>query len=234
MITFDVDEQAPYDEATTCAQAAAIVSNLHSDAQVLDLGCGIGRVAVHFPSEMRIDGVDRCSDSLTEYAKSTKATTHQLDLVEDCQLLPRGPFDAVIMLGNTLMEVIDPVAGLRLFKEIAQRLRADGVFVIDDFPVSGWREVAAGNWRDGIDDSGSMQMVWGHGEPIFTLRRGSAVNPENWSIGGEERKFRLWSMGELRLMGSLVGLGAPLHQEEGAVVVMKRKETELGETNLPG
>lgn len=232
MIIFDANEQAPYDEATSRSQAAAILSKLEDGSRVLDLGCGIGRVASQFPEPIHLEGVDKSSELLAEYSQKTKATTHMLDLKVDSDRLPKGPFDAVIMLGNTLMEFVDPLATLHLFKEISQRLKEGGSFIIDDFPLTGWREVAVGNWCDGIDETGTMQMVWAEGEPIFALRRDKDVQPENWSVDPNERKFRLWSMGELRLLGGLTGLGEPKHDEEGAVVAMKRGESMLEETDL--
>ena len=232
MITFNTNDQAPYDEETSRAQATAILSKLKDDSRVLDLGCGIGRVASHFPDVIHLEGVDKSSDLLAEYAQETNATTHMLDLAVESDQLPKGPFDSVIMLGNTLMEFVDPIGTLHLFKQIAQRLKEGGSFVIDDFPITGWREVAAGNWCDGVDETGTMQMVWEEGEPIFALRRDKDVQPENWSVDPDERKFRLWSMGELRLLGGLTGLKEPKHDEEGAVVAMKRGESMLEETDL--
>ena len=194
-MSFDADDQSPYDEKTTRAQAEEIAAALPIDARILDLGCGTGRVARHLPGDMRLEGVDRNSDVLKEYARHTNGDTHQLDLVGGGDNLPNGPFDAVIMLGNTLMEIADPVSGFRLFQEISRRLSPEGMFVIDDFPITGWHEVAIGHWRDGIDEAGEMQMVWEDGNPVFTLRRGSAVDPDNWVIAQEERRYRLWSLG---------------------------------------
>lgn len=232
MIIFDTNEQVPYDEVTSRSQATAILSNLKDGSRVLDLGCGIGRVAKFFPDTIHLEGVDKSSELLAEYGQETNATTHMLDLEIESDRLPKGPFNVVIMLGNTLMEFVDPIATLHLFKQIAQRLKEGGAFIIDDFPITGWREVAAGNWCDGIDETGTMQMVWAEGEPIFALRRDKEVQPENWSIDPNERKFRLWSMGELRLLGGLTGLGEPKHDEDGAVVAMKRRESMLEETDL--
>jgi len=229
---FELDDMSPYDEETTRAQAAAIASEVEAGQRILDLGCGTGRVARHLPADMRLDGVDRSAEALAEYAQLPNATTHQLDMVASGGALPPGPFNGIIMLGNTLMEVVDPVVGVGLFREIAQRLLPGGVLVIDDFPLTGWHEVAVGHWRDGIDEAGEMQMVWADGDPVFTLRRGQAVDPEDWVIAPDERRFRLWSLGELALMGALVGLECPVHREDGAILVMKRDDSPPPETNL--
>ena len=223
MNPFDQTETEPYDELVTQAQAEAILELASSGNRVMDLGCGIGRVARHLSSDLELLGIDRHAGVLEEFSKVTDgARTHQLDFMVEPSGMPDGPFHGVMLLGNTFMEMVDPIEALSFLREIANRLEPDGFFAIDDFPCTLWDEVAVGNWCTGIDEDESMQLIWQGGDPIFILRRGTEVDPDSWSPRPEDSRFRLWSMGELRLLASLAGLESPVHDPPGHLLVMKR------------
>lgn len=218
------DEQMPYDQNASEAQANAIRARLPKGARVLDLGCGTGRVASLLRGDLQFEGVDRNPTVLAAFAEQTGGRTHHLDLVASTGALPKGPFDVVLLLGNTLMEIAEPLDALRLFGAIASRLNRGGVFAIDDFPLTLWRDVADGLWCNGIDEAGQIQMVWAPGEAVFALRFGDGVNPDATSIRMDERVFRLYSLGELRLFCALSGLEPPIHDETGGVLFMTRHD----------
>ena len=220
-------DQFPYDEEVSIAQASSIVECIGDNAAVLDLGCGVGRVATHLPDTFELHGVDRDQECLHSYESSiSNATTTLTDISKTWSGIPAGPYDAVLMLGNTLMEFVELDAIQDLFSEVSQRLLAGGVFVIDDFPVTLWKEVAEGHWCDGIDEEGGMQMIWSPGNPIFTLRRDDQVDPENWSIGDDERTYRLWSTSELSFFANQSGLTRPSRDETGGVMIMSAISNE--------
>ena len=79
--------------------------------------------------------------------------------------------------------------------------------MVDDFAEGGWAELASGRWADGIDDSGSMQMVWLAGNPEFVVRMGDEVDPEASEPKPGERVLRLWSRRELDDAAISAGLG---------------------------
>lgn len=216
------DDQQPYDHLASAAQAEAVVALLPKRSRVLDLGCGVGRVASQFGTQVELVGVDRDEKVLSVYEEQTGGATVCLDVVSSMGDLPAGPFDAVLMLGNTLMEITQPLDAYRLFEEVAERLAEGGSFVIDDFSVDLWRDVSEGLWCNGIDESGFMQMVWAEGDPVFTLRYGDDVDPDSTNIRAGERRFRLYSVGELRLFCALNGLAPPTHDPAGHVMTMER------------
>ena len=222
MNAFDPFDQAPYDEDVSGAQAEAILACLPAGASVIDLGCGIGRVARLLSDQVGIIGVDRDPEVLAAFAEATGSETRLLDFTTDPEGLPTGSFDAVLFLGNTMMEIVDPMVARSVFMSIAQRLKPGGFLAIDDFPITLWEELTEGNWGTGIDDDGSMQMIWEPGEPVFVLRRGEEVDAECWTPQGSDRRFRLWSMGELRLLGSLAGLDGPTSSPGGGLLLMNR------------
>ena len=220
-------DQFPYDEDTSIAQAHSILEHIDPHARVLDLGCGVGRVGVHLPSTLQLHGVDREQKCLDSYSSSIPtATTTQADFFEGWQNIPLGPYEAILMLGNTLMECVDLHAIRKLFSEVSERLLAGGVFIIDDFPVTLWKEVTEGHWCDGIDEEGGMQMIWSPGEPIFTLRRDDEVDPEHWVIDEGEPRYRLWSMSEISFFATENRLSCPNRDESGCVLIMSRLSNE--------
>ena len=216
------DDQQPYDRLASAAQAEAVGALLRERSRVLDLGCGVGRVASQLGNDVALVGVDRDEAVLAQYAEQTGGATVCLDVVTSMRDLPDGPFDAVLLLGNTLMEVTEPFDACQLFRGVAERLSEGGWFVIDDFPVDLWRDVSEGLWCNGIDESGSVQMVWAEGDPVFTLRYGDEIDPDSTDISPSERKFRLYSVGELRLFCALSGLAPPIHDPAGHVMTMER------------
>ena len=220
-------DQFPYDEDVSIAQAHSIIERIGPKARVLDLGCGVGRVAVHLPETMHVHGVDRDQECLDSYRSSIPAArTTYTDFFETWDQFSNEQYDAVLMLGNTLMECIDLQAIQQLFSEVSQRLVAGGVFVIDDFPVTLWKEVTEGHWCDGIDEEGGMQMIWSPGDPIFTLRRDDRVDPEHWVIDEGESRYRLWSMAEISFFAIENGFSCPKRDEAGGVLIMSTLSNE--------
>ena len=220
MNTFDQFDQMPYDEEISEAQAEAILQQLPIGASVIDLGCGIGRVARRMCGQVGIIGIDRDPKVLASFAKATGSETRLLDFTTDPDGLPDGMFDAVLLLGNTMMEIVDPLVALAVFKAIGRRLKPGGFLAIDDFPLSFWEELTEGNWGTGMDDEQSMQMIWEPGEPVFVLRRDDEVDAECWEPRASDRRFRLWSLGELRLLGSSAGLDGPTALSGRGLLVM--------------
>lgn len=222
MNTWTPDDQMPYDDVASEAQAEAIRQRLPVNPRVLDLGCGTGRVATRLGDSIVLHGVDRDEALLKEYASRTGAETSCLDFVSSVEAIPAGPFDAVLLLGNTLMEVVNPLHAYQLIAGVATRLTPQGVFVIDDFPVDLWQAVSDGLWCNGIDESGRVQMVWAAGDPVFTLRYDEDVDPQSTFLGKDDRRFRLYSWGELTLYCALNGLSGPTHDVDGHVMVCER------------
>ena len=221
MNTFDPFDQAPYDEEASEAQAEAILEHLPTGASVIDLGCGIGRVARRICEQVGIIGIDRDPNVLAAFEKATGSESRLLDFATDPDGLPDGLFDAVLFLGNTMMEIVDPMVAQGVFQAIGGRLKPGGFLAIDDFPITLWEELTEGNWGTGMDDEQSMQMIWEPGEPVFVLRRDDEVDTECWVPRASDRRFRLWSLGELRLLGSAAGLDGPTPLSGGGLLVMK-------------
>jgi hypothetical protein len=134
-----------------------------------------------------------------------------------------GPFDAVCLLGNTIMTIADIDDALALFQRMRVLIGADGCIILDDCPHDFWPELTEGNWQSGISEDRSMQMVWSRGDAVFVLRSGDAIDPECWSPRRTDRQFRLWSMGALRLVAAATGLSGPEREVESGLLVLRRE-----------
>lgn len=206
-------DQSPYDEADTQAQIEGLATLLTPAARVLDVGCGDGRIAAPLLqalglNEIELVGLDLDPKIGSAFVAATgqNATFVQGDLF-DSATLPEGPFDLILVLGNLLMVLREPSRLRAVLAALAQRLKPGGAVVIDDFAEGGWAELASGRWADGIDDSGSMQMVWLAGNPEFVVRMGEEVDSEASEPKPGERVLRLWSRRELDDAAISAGLG---------------------------
>jgi SAM-dependent methyltransferase len=226
MTTHAEHDQSPYDEDDTAAQTDEVLAHLPSSAgRVLDLGCGIGRIGGGLAEAgHEVTGVD--SDPAQASGFEAAVGVRGRFVVGDlCGPLPRtdGGYDAVLLLGNVLMTVREPARLRAIFAAVETVLAPDGVVIVDDFAEAGWDEIAAGRWADGLDDSGSMQMVWLPGDPEFVVRLGDEVDPDQPTPRPDERILRLWSRRELDDAADFAGIGPGRHRPDGLVVVHARR-----------
>ena len=206
----------PFDPDETSRHVARVLDLLGTGSgKVLDLGCGDGRVASSLVRQgHRVVGLDLDGEIESTFLRATdpSGAFHRGDLRVDREV-PEGLFDAVLLLGNVLMELKLPSELRAVMRIASSRLAKNGCLVVDDFPTSGWAELAEGRWADGIDESGSMQMVWSSGNPEFAIRMGEEVDPDADRIRPNERVLRLWSRRELDDAAQFARL-APLERSD--------------------
>ena len=159
---------------------------------ILDLGCGAGRLLVPLRGiGHRVVGLDHEERAL---ALSAQACGTQDELVHqdlrDDQPFLHGPFDAVLLLGNTLMELVSPDEVVGLLHRIKACLSAQGVLIIEDIPGLYWPLLTSGQWGDGEADG--FRMVWSDRDMVFSLREGQAAQKDG-PLRSDEPQRRLWS-----------------------------------------
>lgn len=211
-MTRETDDWFPLDEDEHTAQTDAVLSLLGAPAKrVIDLGAGGGRLVkpliARGHSVLAIDS----DPAALEACVALGAETRRLDLLsEDIDLgFADGPADAALLLGGTLMEVVDTRAALRLFRRLRTAVRPGGWLAVDGSLLEVWDDVAEGGWVSGVSEDGAWQMIWAPGDAVIALRRDERVDPDDWEIHESDRVLRLWSAGALALLAEASGWGAP-------------------------
>lgn len=227
------DDWAPLDEHESAAQIDALLTLARARrwSRAVDLGCGAGRTTIPLArAGVRVLGVDRdpgALRALNEAARAAGVDPLVLALAHDFTgpdsdafaWVDGGRPDAALLLGNTLMEVHDVQAAVRLFSALRGALAPGGILVVDNLPRDVWRDVADGAWQEGVSEDGRWQMVWAEGDAVVALRRDDDVDPDDWTVREHDRKVRLWSLGSLRLLALSSGLRGPDPDASGALLV---------------
>lgn len=161
--------------------------------RILDLGCGAGRLLIPLRRDgHHVVGLDHDSRALNWVAEGCG---HRDDLVQqdvrDQSLpLPEGPFDAALLLGNTLMELVCPNAFVNLLHRLSKCLSRQGVLIIEDIPGLYWPLLSTGQWGDGLAEG--VRMVWSERDTVFALREGAEANNDG-PLHPDEPHRRLWT-----------------------------------------
>ncbi len=212
------NDQHPLDPTDHVAQLEGVLQNVSATDRVVDLGAGLGRIALPLaeagcevvavdddPTVLAPDGwVGHPSITpLVEDMLGPDATWHQ-----------EGRYDVALCLGNTLALLLAHHDLDLLFERVASCLTDEGFLLVDDFPLWAWEAVHAGDWPTGVSEDGQAQILWLPGEPAFAFRTGSDVDPSAEVPDEGERLLRLWSLSELTHLSRNHGLGVPSHHPE--------------------
>ena len=226
------DDLFPLDPSEHVAQLRALLNELTPGARVLDLGAGLGRIAIPL-AEAGHDVLAIDTDATAIHA-AAEATTDLDTPVRprvadftspDAELAhPAGPTDAAVCLGHTLMLLHDVRIAEALLRRVAQTLSPGGALFIDDFPPDIWADVAEGNWQAGMTEDRSMQLVWAPGDNVIAIRTGAGVDDDADEPTESDRLLRLWSMGQLRQLAAAAGFSDPEAIEGAYLLVLRRLE----------
>lgn len=216
------DDWTPLDPTQRLAQVLGlrgwIARRTRSSQQavrVLDLGCGDGSVIeALLDTGAAFVGLDR--DARARRAARRRLRGRRRAGIIDADFTnPRhdarwkGPFDLVLCLGHTWMLVLDDGAAGDVFAAIARRLRPGGALVLDNFPDELQALVESGQWRTGLSEDRSCQMILDARRGLMALRCGGEIDETCEVFRPGDRLCRLWSMRELRALARSAGLHPP-------------------------
>ena len=195
-----LDDALPLDPDADEAQHAYLhhlVSGL-DDAAVLDLGAGAGRTALPLSDHAHVTAVELQAGLVKALdvgllPPSAAVEANFLDPGFDPVSLPHAPFDAVLILGNTLSLIADPRETQRLFASIRRALKPGGLLVLDDTPATAWRDVGEGNWANGLaqTEEGRVQLCWHDTEPMIALRYDDEIDEAHEGLKPGDTPLRL-------------------------------------------
>ena len=212
-----VDITMPLDPDEHAQQIAGLAARVTHGTRVVDLGAGLGRIAIPLAeSGADVLAVDVDANLLDAVAQSTSDLARPVRTVAGniCDTSvsiehPEGPTELALILGNTLALVHDVMDAVALFERVRSTLATDGVLAIDHAHTVVGEEVADGNWQTGVSDDRAMQLVWGNGDAVIALRTGASVDPSTEELTGSDTPMRLWSLGSLRLLARASGFSDP-------------------------
>ncbi len=211
---------APHDEARSHRQITWL-RGVCRGVDVLDLGCGNGRVACELAEHAASwHAIDSDGAAVAACAKAAPAASVS---VADFRSPPFevASFDVLLLLGNTLCllwnvdEAVDAMAQWRAM------LRPGGMLLLDDLADDLWPELSEGRWCAGLDHDEGRQMVWAPDDAVFAVRSGSDVDDARWTLGDDDRRMRLWTAGALRLAARAAGFDPPDRQSEAGVLIVR-------------
>lgn len=228
------DDWFPLEPEEHERQLAGLLRRLGQPAKrVMDIGAGSGRIALPLADAghlvLAVDrdpcAVEACGGRgprLTARLGDALAPAADLTLPFESGPGRACGYDAALCLGNTFALFHEPHAAVGLMRRLRGVVRPQsegGFFAIDDMCGALWREVAEGNWQNGVSEDGRMQLVWGEADNVLAIRHGGSVDPECWRVREPDRPVRLWSMGDLALLCEASGWNPPLRAPADHLIV---------------
>lgn len=110
------------------------LAELAGPGPILELGVGTGRLALPLAElGLRVHGIDASPAMLDRLRAKPGGERVQLSVGDMAEVAVEGSFALVFVAANTLFLLASQEEQLRCFANVAARLSADGVFVIDVF-----------------------------------------------------------------------------------------------------
>ncbi len=221
-----MNDWLPMDERQSAVQIEAIVELLGDDSKdIVDVGCGDGRVLIPLAvAGHRMVGIDIDASAISACGSRCAELDVDANLIDGdvFDVLPlHEPVDAIVCCGQTLMLMHEMDKAVVLLKLCRYSLKKGGLLILDDLPGDLWPEVAEGRWANGVNEEGTLQLVWEENDAVFAIREGAQVDADCWKLQESDHKLRLWTLGSLQLAAQLAALSAPVVPVKGAILVMR-------------
>jgi len=126
------DDFYPAGEDT--AAAAELLAELAGDGAALELAIGTGRVALPLARRgVRVHGIDSSQAMVDRMRAKPGGERIPVTIGDFADVVADGPFRLVYVVFNTLFALLTQAEQVRCFRNVAQRLTGDGVFVVEAF-----------------------------------------------------------------------------------------------------
>ena len=113
---------------------AALLARLAGTGRALELGIGTGRFALALAARgVAVSGIDSSPAMLARLRAQAGGAALPVTVGDFSELPVSGPFRLIYVVYNTLFLLPDAEAQQRCFGNVAARLSADGVFVVEAF-----------------------------------------------------------------------------------------------------
>ena len=118
----------------TTQQAVEVLADLARSGAVLELGIGTGRLALPLAARgLAVHGIDASEAMVAKLREKPGAGAIRVTLGDFADVAVDGAFDLVFVAFNTLFNLTSQDAQVRCFRNVARRLTAGGLFVVEAF-----------------------------------------------------------------------------------------------------
>jgi SAM-dependent methyltransferase len=189
-------------DTTACVETLASLANKRS---VLELGVGTGRIAIPLALKgcrvVAVDGSEQMLDKLR-----AKPGANRLFLVcGDLADVPvEGSFELIYVVYNTLNCLSSQTDQVRCFRNVAQRLRPGGAFVVETFIP--WKLLADGSLRVAEVAENSVTIGFISADTVRQTLDTQMVRVNRQGVSLHPARYRYVWPSELDLMAQLAGL----------------------------
>lgn len=209
-LSFDDTTAAWYDDALRGDEEActAFLADHARGGPALELAVGTGRIALRLAATgVRVDGVDIAPAMLDRLRARPEAARMTLVLGDFADVPFEGRYRLVYVVWNTIFNLLTQEDQVRCFRNVAEHLTDDGVFVVETGVPSAFHR---GDGRQTVDAEsvevdGVQLGVWRH-DPVAQRIEGQHVRLTTGGIRVNPIVQRYAWPAELDLMARLAGL----------------------------
>ena len=130
---YDEVHEEPADAGATTA-AVGVLAGLARGGRVLELGVGTGRLALPLAERgLEVHGIDASAQMLELLRAKPGGDRVTASLGDLADVDVDGEFDLIFVAFNTLFALTSQEEQIRCFDNVARRMTADGMFVVEAF-----------------------------------------------------------------------------------------------------
>jgi SAM-dependent methyltransferase len=208
--SFDADEAARYDDEPRGDEVAAVafLAGLAAGRGALELAIGTGRIGLPLAATgVQVDGIELSPHMLARLRQKEGGAALDVWPGDMAEVATGRRYGLIYLVYNTIFNLTDQEAQVRLFANVARQLDDGGVFVVEAAVPSAWIPAdQAQAVRAERVDAGAVAFDTYRYDPAtqVLLENHLEITPDGIRFG--PIRLRLAWPGELDLMARLAGL----------------------------